>query len=42
VPVPADANVVHYHYRFDYDMNGFGKLEPNSALSPEYTLKIRE
>ena len=42
VPVPADANAVQYHYRFDYDMSGWGKLQPDSAVSKEYSLKIRE
>lgn len=42
VPVPADANVVHYHYRFDYDVNGFGKPVPDSAVSREFTMKILE
>lgn len=40
VPVPADANVVHYHYRFDFDVNGFGKAQPDSAVSRDYVLKI--
>lgn len=42
VPIPADANAVQYHYRFDYDISGFGKLQPDSAVSKEYSLKIRE
>jgi hypothetical protein len=42
VPVPADANVVHYHYRIDFDTTGFGSIKSDSAISPEYTLKISE
>jgi len=40
VPVPADSAAVHYHYRFDYNKAGFGKTESDSAISPEYTLKV--
>jgi len=40
VPGPTDANLVHYHYRFDFNTTGFGKLEPDSAVSPEYTLRV--
>jgi hypothetical protein len=42
VPAPAGANVVHYHYRFDYDVTDFGKITPNSAMSPEFNLRIVE
>lgn len=42
VPAAADSSVVHYHYRFDFDTTGFGKLQPDSAVSREYTLKITE
>jgi hypothetical protein len=42
VPVPAGANQVHYRYKFDFDYNAMGKPKPDSARSPEYTLKISE
>lgn len=42
VPVPADANIVHYHYRFDFDTTGFGSVSADSTVSPEYTLRIVE
>lgn len=42
VPVPSDATEVRYRYRFDFDYNSFGKPQPDSAMSPEYTLRIRE
>jgi hypothetical protein len=42
VPAPADAGVIHYHYRFDFNTTGFGKIVPDSAVSPEYTLRIQE
>lgn len=42
VPVPPDSNLIHYHYRFDFDTTGFGKIVPDSAVSPEYSLKVVE
>ena len=40
VPVPAGKASVHYHYKFDFESNGFGKPIPNSTSSPEYLLRI--
>ncbi len=42
IPVPPGTKVVHYHYKFDFQDNAFGKPQPDSATSPEYTLKIQE
>jgi hypothetical protein len=42
VAVPAGTDAVHYHYRFDFDSAGFGKPNADSAVSPEYTLKLIE
>ena len=42
VPVSAGTNIVHYRYKFDFDYNSFGKAKPDSAMSPEYTLRILE
>ena len=42
VPVPPDSNLVHYHYRFDFQTMGFGQLQPDNAVSQEYSLKILE
>jgi hypothetical protein len=42
VPVPAGTNAVHYRYKFDYNYNAMGNPRPDSALSPEYTLRIIE
>jgi hypothetical protein len=42
VPVASDQNIIHYHYRFDFNTQGFGTLNPDSAVSPEYTLRIIE
>jgi hypothetical protein len=40
VPVPADKQLVHYRYKFDYEERAFGPPQPDSALSPEYSLRI--
>jgi poly-D-alanine transfer protein DltD len=40
VPVPAGANLAHYHYKLDYLENAFGPPKPGSASSPDYTLRI--
>ncbi|HEY5914541.1 MAG TPA: hypothetical protein VJA21_28455 [Verrucomicrobiae bacterium] len=40
IPVPGTTESVNYRYKFDYDANAFGKPQPGSALSPEYTLRI--
>lgn len=42
IPVPAGKDVVHYHYKFDYNVNAFGKPGNGSAESPEYTLKLTQ
>jgi hypothetical protein len=42
VPVPAGTNITHYRYKFDYDYNAMGNPRPDSALSPEYTLRIMD
>ena len=42
VPVAPNTNLVHYRYKFDYSYNAIGKPKPDSALSPEYTLRILE
>ena len=40
VPVPAGTSVVHYRYKFDFNYNAFGGPGSDTALSPEYTLKV--
>jgi len=42
VPVPPGVDSVHYRYRFDFDVNGFGKRSAENAVSPDYTLKVHE
>ena len=40
IPVAPGTTVIHYHYKFDYLNNAFGPRQPDSASSPEYTLRI--
>jgi hypothetical protein len=40
VPVPPGTNIVHYRYKFDFDYSAMGSPRQDSALSPEYTLRI--
>jgi hypothetical protein len=42
VPVPPGASVVRYHYKFDFNFNSFGKPKADSAVSPEYTIHVRQ
>lgn len=42
VPVPAGTNLVHYHYKFDFQYNDFGGPKSDSAFSPPYRLQILE
>jgi len=41
VPVPEGASRVRYHYKFDYNYTSFGKPKADSAVSPEYTLRVK-
>jgi hypothetical protein len=40
LPVPQGVNLIHYRYKFDYNYNAFGPPKPDSATSPEYSLKV--
>jgi hypothetical protein len=40
IPVPSGTSVVRYRYKFDYLYNRMGNPGTDSALSPEYTLRI--
>jgi hypothetical protein len=42
IPVPVTESTVRYHYKFDYLANAFGPAQPDSASSPDYTLRILE
>ena len=42
VPAAPGTDVIKYRYRFDFDVNGFGKRSAENAVSPDYTLKIRD
>jgi hypothetical protein len=40
VPVPAGTSLVHYRYKFEYRYNKLGKPGTDTALSPQYSLRI--
>lgn len=40
IPVPPGTNLIHYRYRFDFLYNAVGGPQPDSALSPTYSLQI--
>jgi len=42
IPLPPGADVIHYHYKFDFKYNAFGDAKPDSASSQEYTLRLVE
>jgi hypothetical protein len=43
IPVPADATVIYYRFKFDYNYNAFGSApKANSKLSRMYRLQIMD
>ena len=42
VPVPADKEIVHYRFKFDYEYNSIPVPRSDSLLSPSYQLRIVE
>ena len=40
IPVAPGTNLSHYRYKFDFQYNAMGASRPDSALSPEYGLRI--
>ena len=40
IPVAPGTSVVHYRYKLDFQYNRMGKPGNESAVSPEYTLRI--
>jgi uncharacterized protein YceK len=40
VPAQPGVNIVHYRYKFDFQVNAFGPAKADSATSQEYTLRI--
>lgn len=42
VPVPPDRRFVSYHFKFDYEVQGFGRRHPDSRLSAGYQLELLE
>ena len=42
VPIPADKDVVHYQYKFDYRYRTIPAPQKDSKLSKVYSIKIKE
>ena len=42
LPVPPGTSIAHYRYKIDFNYNAMGPAKADSALSPEYTLRITE
>jgi hypothetical protein len=42
VPVRPETGLIHYRYKVDFEYNRMGQPGHDSALSPEYTLRILE
>ena len=41
IPVPPGTRAIRYHYKLDFEFNRMGKPGSDTALSPEYTLRIK-
>jgi hypothetical protein len=41
IPVPADQNYIHYHYKFDFMDDAFGKPKADSLMSASYGLAVK-
>jgi hypothetical protein len=41
IPVPPTKDAVQYRYRLDFQYNSFGKPQIDTAISPEYNLRIK-
>jgi hypothetical protein len=40
VPLPADQNLLHYHFKFDFLRNAMSAPVADSKMSPEFTLQV--
>lgn len=40
IPMPPHTNIVHYHFKFDFEYNAMGPPKSDSAKSPAYSLQI--
>jgi hypothetical protein len=40
IPVSPGTNLVHYRYKFDFLDNAMGNPRADSALSPQYSLRV--
>lgn len=40
IPVRPETSIIHYRYKLDFSYNRMGKPGQDSAVSPDYTLRI--
>ncbi len=40
IPVPPGTSLIHYRYKFEFRYNRMGNPGTDTALSPEYSLRI--
>jgi hypothetical protein len=40
VPIAADEDLIHYHYKFDFQVNAISQPQPDSLMSSDYSLRI--
>ena len=40
IPMPPHTNIVHYHFKFDFECQTLRERRTDSALSSAYTLQI--
>jgi uncharacterized protein YceK len=41
IPVPADKDMILYHFKFDFMEDAIGGPRPNSLMSRDYELKVK-
>jgi len=41
IPVPANEGYIHYHYKFDFADDSFGKPKADSLMSGTYQLSVK-
>jgi hypothetical protein len=41
IPIPADKDLIIYHYKFDFMENAFGGPHPDSMMSRDFELRIK-
>lgn len=42
IPMPPNTNILHYHFKLDFEYNAMGPPKSDSIKSQDYTLQILE